>query len=145
MSKKYIEARRQAKRKRQRTIFISAVASVLLISIALFLLTATPPWVISVNESFQKISDGAFLLDVRDPQEYEEVHIPDAHLIPLDQLASRIDEVPKDEEVVVYCRTGNRSRDAYDILSQAGYTNVTSIDGGIYAWAQAGYEVVAGQ
>lgn len=144
MSKKYIEARRQAQRKRDRNILITAIVVVLVASITI-LLSASPPWVISAYESKQKISDGAFLLDVRQPEEYQEAYIPGAYLIPLDELEERIDEVPEEKEIVIYCRTGNRSKDAYRILSKAGYANVTSIDGGIYAWAQEGYEIDYGQ
>ena len=88
---------------------------------------------------------GAFILDVRQPEEWQEVHIPGATLIPLGELAGRLDEVPKDKPVVVYCRSGNRSREGRDILQQAGFEQVTSMAGGIRAWLAAGLPAVSGQ
>ena len=85
--------------------------------------------------------DGAFVLDVRTQEEWDAGHIPGATLIPLDQLASRVSEVPADQPVVVYCRSGNRSKSGRDILTAAGLEQVTSMNGGIGAWQAAGYPV----
>jgi rhodanese-related sulfurtransferase len=87
---------------------------------------------------------GAFILDVRQPEEWNEVHISGATLIPLGDLASRVDEVPTDQEVVVVCRSGNRSQQGRDILLSAGYEQVTSMAGGINQWSSAGLETVSG-
>jgi rhodanese-related sulfurtransferase len=57
----------------------------------------------------------------------------------LDELPSRVDEVPKDQEIVVVCRSGNRSQSGRDILQNAGFENVTSMSGGLNAWGAAGY------
>jgi len=102
------------------------------------------PLEISVSEAASMRDAGAFGLDVREPDEWNESHIPDATLIPLGQLASRVNEVPKDQEIVVMCRSGNRSQQGRDILIQAGFTNVTSMAGGINQWKAAGYETVSG-
>lgn len=102
------------------------------------------PREISVSEAASMRDAGAFVLDVREPDEWNESHIPDATLIPLGQLASRVNEVPKDQEIVVMCRSGNRSQQGRDILIQAGFTNVTSMAGGINQWKAAGYETVSG-
>ena len=102
------------------------------------------PREISVSEAASMRNAGAFVLDVREPDEWNESHIPDATLIPLGQLASRVNEVPKDQEIVVMCRSGNRSQQGRDILLQAGFTNVTSMAGGINQWKAAGYETVSG-
>lgn len=102
------------------------------------------PQEISVSEAFAKYEQGAFLLDVRTQEEWEEYHAPDTKLIPLDQLADRVDELPRDKEIVVICRSGNRSQDGRDILLNAGFTNVTSMDGGLNDWRSAGYPVVSG-
>ena len=59
--------------------------------------------------------------------------------------ASRLSEVPKDRQVVVYCRTGNRSAQGRDILKNAGYTLVTSMAGGITQWQAQGLPVITGQ
>ncbi len=87
---------------------------------------------------------GAVVLDVREPEEWAEYHIPGATLIPLGQLAARVNEIPRDRPVLVYCRSGNRSQEGRDILLRAGFTQVTSLRGGIKAWAAAGLPTVSG-
>jgi len=99
---------------------------------------------VSVTEAAELFSAGSFLLDVREQSEWDAGHIEGAVLIPLDQLATRMSEVPKDKTVLVICRSGNRSAQARDQLRNAGYIQVTSIDGGMNAWIQAGYPVVTG-
>lgn len=81
------------------------------------------------------------MLDVRTPAEWLEIHIPGATLIPLDELGARMNELPADEIIVIYCRTGNRSSQALDILLKAGYSDVFSIENGIQDWITAGYDV----
>jgi phage shock protein E len=104
----------------------------------------TMPAQVNVDEAAALRDDGAFVLDVRQPEEWLEIHIPDATLIPLGELAARVAEVPKDQEILVYCRSGNRSQEGRDILKAAGFENVTSMAGGIKDWAAAGYETVSG-
>lgn len=93
---------------------------------------------VSVAEAARLREQGAFILDVRTPQEWNEGHIPGATLIPLDQLADRVKEVPADKPVVVVCRTGNRSATGRDLLKKAGWVNVTSMAGGVTEWAKQG-------
>jgi len=81
------------------------------------------------------------LLDVRTPEEYAEGHIKGAVLIPVQDLAQRISEVPKDKQVYVYCRSGVRSVRASNILVNAGYTRIENVQGGFMAWKDAGYPV----
>ncbi|MFT3894202.1 MAG: rhodanese-like domain-containing protein [Anaerolineales bacterium] len=102
------------------------------------------PAEISVSEALAKKEAGVFILDVRQPDEWNEAHIQDATLIPLDQLPNRINELPKDQEIVVVCRSGNRSAQGRDILLQAGFTQVTSMAGGLNQWKAAGYPTVSG-
>jgi rhodanese-related sulfurtransferase len=87
---------------------------------------------------------GAFVLDVREPWEWEQGHIPGATLIPLATLAKRIAEVPAARDVVVVCRSGNRSREGRDILRAAGHGRVTSMAGGVVDWIGAGLPVETG-
>jgi rhodanese-related sulfurtransferase len=101
------------------------------------------PLEVSVSEAAQMRTDGAFILDVREPLEYDEFHIPEAHLIPLQQLQSRLDEVPRDQEVLVVCRSGNRSATGRDILLQAGFTQVTSMAGGMLDWQNQGFATIS--
>lgn len=99
---------------------------------------------ISVAEAAALRDSGAFILDVRTPAEWNEVHIPHATLIPLDELEARVSEVPKDQEIVVVCRSGNRSQQGRDLLKNAGYTQVTSMSGGLNEWKAAGLPTVTG-
>ena len=77
-----------------------------------------------------------FLLDVRTPGEHFSEAIDGSHLLPVQELAHRAQELPRDKEIVVYCRVGNRSAFAASHLTQLGYT-VTNLDGGIMAWNSA--------
>ena len=74
------------------------------------------------------------LVDVRQPGEYEQGHIPGALFIPLGELAERANEIDRAKPAVLYCRSGNRSRAAAAILLEAGFSDVVSMDGGIHAW-----------
>lgn len=74
------------------------------------------------------------LVDVRQPKEYEESHLPGAKLIPLGELANRVSEIDPSRPTIVYCRSGNRSRAAAALLLSGGLQNVFNIDGGMRAW-----------
>ena len=99
------------------------------------------PAEVSVSEAAKKRDAGAFILDVRTPEEWNEYHVPGSTLIPIDQLSNRVAEVPKDKEVVVVCRSGNRSATGRDVLLKAGYPQVTSLAGGLKSWRDAGKPV----
>ena len=88
-------------------------------------------------------SSGAWVLDVRQPDEYEEGHVPGAHLIPLSELSTRHTEVPTDQEVYVVCGGGGRSAAATEALNGAGYRAV-NVAGGTRGWIDAGNPVVKG-
>lgn len=103
--------------------------------------SASLPKEISVADAFTKYQQGAFFLDVRTQDEWNQFHAPNSTLIPLDQLPSRLNEVPKDKEVVVVCRSGNRSQQGRDILLSNGFKQVTSMTGGLTEWRAAGYPV----
>ena len=105
---------------------------------------AVLPAEISVAEAAARRDAGAFVLDVRQPDEWNEAHISGATLIPLDQLEARLNEVPRDKEVVVVCRSGNRSKAGRDILKNAGFPQVTSMSGGLTQWKAAGYPTATG-
>jgi len=85
------------------------------------------------------------MLDVRTTAEWLEIHIPGATLIPLDELRARMNELPADEIIVIYCRTGNRSSQALDSLLKAGHSDIFSMEGGIQDWIAAGYDIEAGE
>ena len=103
------------------------------------------PEEVSVAEAASLRDQGAYILDVRTPEEWAEFHIPGSTLIPVDELESRVNEVPRDQQVVVVCRSGNRSAVGRDILKQASFEAVTSMAGGLNAWRADGLETVEGQ
>ena len=82
-----------------------------------------------------------FLLDVRTPEEFASGHLEGAANINVQELARRLSEIPRDQPVVLYCRSGNRSAQAAQMLQAAGFTSVYDL-GGIIAWEQAGLPVV---
>ena len=77
-----------------------------------------------------------FLLDVRQPHEWDIVNLePEgAVMIPLAELPDRLDEIPAEREIVVYCRTGARSATAAQMLVDEGFSSVFNLVGGIHAW-----------
>ena len=148
---KRMQLRAEERRKKRMTTLIVAVAVIIVLAGALFVVfnnnNNTPseatvgslPMEINVNEAYQMVDDGAFLLDVRTQEEWDDFHAPQATLIPLDELASRVAEVPTDQDIVVICRSGNRSQVGRDTLLAAGFTSVTSVAGGMNEWRSAGY------
>lgn len=88
-----------------------------------------------------KERDDVVVLDVREQWEYDAGHIPGVTLIPMGEVSSRLSEIPTDKEVIVTCRSGNRSGQITDYLRQQGFDNVHNMDGGILAWEAAGYDV----
>jgi rhodanese-related sulfurtransferase len=99
------------------------------------------PGTIGVSEAYRLYQSGAFVLDVRTVEEWNEYHVPNTTLIPLDQLASRLNALPRDRQIVVVCRSGNRSQEGRDILLEAGFEQVTSMRGGLSEWRAGGYPV----
>lgn len=93
---------------------------------------------ISVEELKKKIDDNEdiFLLDVREPHEYEINNINDGYLIPLNDLPNRVNELDSSREIVAYCKVGGRSARAVDFLRKVGFKKVKNLLGGIDAWAQ---------
>ncbi|TVY01036.1 rhodanese-like domain-containing protein [Paenibacillus cremeus] len=75
-----------------------------------------------------------FLIDVREPMEVTQGFIPGAINIPLSQLKNRIDEIPRDKHVYLYCRSGMRSKQAARILQRNGYRELAHLQGGIMSW-----------
>ncbi len=91
---------------------------------------------ISVEELQEKLQDPeVFLLDVREQQEFDMCRIPNSVLIPLGEVPARMEEIPKDRQVYVHCRSGVRSANAVKFLQQAGYETIANVEGGILAWA----------
>jgi len=76
------------------------------------------------------------LLDVRDPHEVHISKIENSTLIPLDDLPARFEELDKDKEMVVMCRSGARSAKACEFLQEKGFKNVSNLKGGVNEWAK---------
>ena len=116
------------------------------ICLALFILILSSSCIFSKGEGYKRISmdeaktlmekkEGYILLDVRTKGEYESGYIPGAINIPLSDIDEKIISFlpDKSQMILVYCRSGNRSREASDKLSKLGYSNVLEI-GGINVW-----------
>ena len=85
----------------------------------------------------------AYLLDVREDDEWAAGHAPGAKHLPMMEIPTRLGDVPKDREVVVVCRVGGRSGQVVAYLVQQGYQNVSNLDGGMMRWAASGRPMVA--
>lgn len=92
-------------------------------------------------ESLGQRPADALLVDVREPEEYASGHVPGALNVPQSELASRIDELPRDGRVYVICKGGMRSARAAQFLAQVGFRHVTNVTGGTTAWIAAGQPV----
>lgn len=89
------------------------------------------------EEAYRMARDGALLVDVREPFEYQSGHAPDARLLPLGTLVVGHDDLPRDRRVLLICATGNRSAHAAQVLQQRGL-DVVDVAGGMSAWRSAG-------
>ena len=120
------------------------------LTLALFISACdnTPPQgssIATVQEAHEVLSKGQaaepfLFLDVRSSGEYQSGHVPSAKNIPVQVLAQRVAEVPKDKKVFVYCESGVRSSKATQILVDAGYTNIINMKASMRGWRNAGFE-----
>jgi phage shock protein E len=100
------------------------------------------PQDVDINTVYEIQNDpNVFMLDVREQEEYDDRHIPGINLIPMSTIQDRLDEIPKDQTVIVTCRTGNRSNQVTEFLRANGFDNAHNMPGGIVAWEEAGYPV----
>jgi rhodanese-related sulfurtransferase len=98
---------------------------------------------IDVAELARQREAGAPLIDVRQPDEWEDFRAPGAQLLPLAEVPERFDEVPTGATVYIICRTGGRSAKAVDYLRGRGFDAV-NVAGGTLAWQDAGYPLESG-
>jgi rhodanese-related sulfurtransferase len=89
---------------------------------------------------FMNTSAPHLLIDVRTPEEFASGHIARSINISVETLENRLSEIPHDQPVIVYCRSGNRSTQAAQILASAGYTDIRNL-GGINAWTEQGFPI----
>lgn len=97
----------------------------------------------SVDDLAAALEHGVVLIDVRLPEEYEDMHVPGAVHMPLSELAARSNEIPRDERVYVICASGGRSAAAAAALNRGGWDTV-SVSEGTKGWAAAGRPVESG-
>jgi rhodanese-related sulfurtransferase len=90
-----------------------------------------------------EVVDGAYLLDVREDDEWRAGHAPGAHHVPMMEIPVRMAEVPLDQDVVVVCRMGARSAQVVSYLRAHGWDNVVNLAGGMQDWAATGRPVVS--
>jgi len=87
--------------------------------------------------------EGPYLLDIRSEAEVVHGMLPDSTHLPMHLIPLRMNDFPKDKEIVLYCRSGARSYHACMYLMQQGMQNVVNLKGGIIDWARHGYQVIA--
>ena len=85
--------------------------------------------------------EDVYLVDIRSEAEVAQGMLPNSVHLPMHLIPLRMNEFPKDKEVVLYCRSGARSYHACAYLLQQGVTNAVNLRGGIIAWARHGYEI----
>lgn len=88
---------------------------------------------------------GALIIDVREPNEYNQVRARGAVLLPMGRLNNRVKDLPRDRELLLMCRTGGRSQNATQFLQAQGFENVSNVTGGIMAWYKAGLPTSSGE
>lgn len=86
-------------------------------------------------------SKDVFVLDVRTKEEYDEVHLKGACLIPIQELEQNLGKIPKDKKVIVHCASGKRSARACEMLKDKGLKELYNLEGGIRQWQAEGYPV----
>ncbi len=97
---------------------------------------------VSVEDAITEISDGAFLLDVREEDEWLAGHAPQATHVRLSDVPDRLEDFPRDRTIVCVCRAGGRSARAAAFLAEQGFRTV-NLDGGMQAWAAENYPLAA--
>ena len=108
--------------------------------------SASPPLISPqvLLERQAKKDPSLFVLDVRTAKEFAEGHVPGAVNVPYDQVASRLAQIPKDKDVVLYCRSGRRTALAGEVLKANGYSKLEHLQGDMQAWLQDGRPVEGG-
>jgi len=95
---------------------------------------------VTVNELASAIEHGGFVLDVRENDEWAQGHVPNAHHIPMNDVADRLDQLDDGARIFVICRSGKRSMTVADFLAEQGF-DVVSVSGGTLDWIDSGREL----
>ena len=96
----------------------------------------------ALRQRLQTKEPAPLVVDVREPHEFAQGHIEGAKLAPLGRVVEELGNVEKDREIVLVCRTDNRSGKAQKLLAARGFTTLRNMDGGMVAWQKRGYPVV---
>ena len=99
---------------------------------------------INADQAKEEFDKGTEFIDVREQNEFIEVRIPGAKLIPMSEMNARFQEFPKERPVVVYCRSGSRSASLLFQLYSMGYENLLNLGSGIIEWHQKQYPMESG-
>jgi rhodanese-related sulfurtransferase len=93
--------------------------------------------------AYEKIKNGAILMDVRELEEIEQVAfgVENILVMPVSEFGARLDEIPRDKEVIIGCRSGSRSFQVTWVLSEQNFDNVINLKNGIINWAQSGLPI----
>ena len=95
------------------------------------------------KQAQDEVARGALLIDVREQHEWDAGRMPDAQLIPMGHIPSRLGDLPRDRKIIFTCRTGNRSGTIKDyMIEEHGYADVHNLLGGIVAWQLEGLPVL---
>ncbi len=93
---------------------------------------------VTVQQAHEMLDSGnAVLIDVREPNEYTEIHAKNARLMPLSTFDQHLNEIPQDKDVLLICRSGGRSAQAGMLAAQAGLKRLHNVRGGTLGWVQA--------
>lgn len=132
--------RRKAPKPNRTWLWVS-LGLIVIAAVAYWLLGTKSPQLneITPAQAYEKYQQGAFFLDVRTQAEWAQAHIAGSKLIPLDELQSRLGELPRDRDIVVVCLTGHRSEEGMKVLQAAGFSRAACMTGGLAAWKIAGY------
>jgi rhodanese-related sulfurtransferase len=119
--------------------YVTVTVLIIIIGIGVFSLfnqSSNPVKEITTTELKEqmKADQTAVYVDVREVDEFEDGHVEGMKNMPLSSFAETHEELPKDKEIVLMCRSGNRSMQAAEFLTQQGYTIVTNVAGGMLSW-----------
>lgn len=103
----------------------------------------SPTETVSIEQAFAMAEKNVLMIDVRETDEVMEqgYNVKKIINVPLSEMESRLSEIPKDQQIILACRSGNRSAQAYGLLKQNGYKNLTNMEGGMLAWEENGLPI----
>lgn len=126
------------------TIKISILSTLLGLLLSTTVLAAMQNITANEMQQLTKKNPDIYLLDVRTLGEYTQKRIKGARLIPIDQLQNRINEIPNNRPIIIYCETGVRSAMVGRYLDSLGFRNVSNLSQGIMGWQVRGYPIESG-